>query len=256
MSLTRDLRTLTQLALPTRGNSHAERLNHFYCGQASNYDSFRKRMLHGRAEMMRSIEIPEGGRWIDFGGGTGANFEAIGDEISRLHSVEIVDLCLPLLKIAESRIRSQGWTNVTTRRDDVTSYRPDQPVDVVTFSYSLTMIPNWFDAIENAVQVLKPGGQIGIVDFYVSKKHPAEGRRRHNLATRTFWPAWFQSDNVFVSADHLPYLSSKFETQSIVETAGKLPFVPLLKIPHYRFVGRNSRIPDCFERDGGQFGSD
>lgn len=242
MSLTRDLTTLLHLVKPTRGDSHTERLENFYRGQASNYDSFRARMLHSRAEMMRSIEIPDGGRWLDCGGGTGSNFEAIAAEVPRLRSVEIVDLCRPLLRIAKSRIAARGWANVTTRCADVTSYRPDDLVDVVTFSYSLTMIPNWFDAIENALRVLKPGGQVGIVDFYVSQKHPAAGRRRHTLATRTLWPAWFQSDNVFVSEDHLPYLASKFETQLIVETAGKLPFVPLLKIPHYRFVGRTSRL--------------
>ena len=31
---------------------------------------------------------------------------------------------------------------------DATKYRPDEPVNVVTFSYSLTMIPDWFAAID------------------------------------------------------------------------------------------------------------
>ena len=51
---------------------------------------------------------------------------------------------------------------------------PEAPVDVVTFSYSLTMIPDWFAAIENALRMLRPGGQIGVVDFYVSRKYPAQ----------------------------------------------------------------------------------
>ena len=53
-------------------------------------------------------------------------------------------------------------------------------MDVVTFSYSLTMIPNWFQALERAYAALKPGGMIGVVDFYISRKWPAPGMRRHS----------------------------------------------------------------------------
>ena len=50
---------------------------------------------------------------------------------------------------------------------DATRFRPPEgAADVVTFSYSLTMIPDWFAALENAAAMLKPGGTIGVVDFY------------------------------------------------------------------------------------------
>jgi len=34
------------------------------------------------------------------------------------------------------------------------------PVDVVTFSYSLSMMPDWLAALDNAKRILRPGGQI------------------------------------------------------------------------------------------------
>ncbi|QDV68144.1 Demethylmenaquinone methyltransferase [Rosistilla carotiformis] len=238
MTFFRDLKTLLQLALPIRGNTHQQRLENFYGKQADNYDVFRRRLLHGREPLWQSIEIPEGGRWVDFGGGTGANVENIADKLNRLERLEIVDLSASLLQVADRRIADRGWRNVVTHCRDVTTFTPDAPVDIVTFSYSLTMIPDWFAAVENALRILKPGGTIGVVDFYVSRKYPAESHRRHGPLTRSFWPTWFAKDNVFLSPDHLPYLESKCESSELHEDRGGLPFVPLLTVPYYRFVGK------------------
>jgi S-adenosylmethionine-diacylgycerolhomoserine-N-methlytransferase len=109
---------------------------------------------------------------------------------------------------------------------------------VVTFSYSLTMIPDWFAALENALAMLKPGGTIGVVDFYVSRKHAGNGAAHHGWWTRTFWPTWFALDNVFPSPDHVPFLQRHFETVHLEEHRGSVPYIPLSRVPYYLFVGR------------------
>jgi S-adenosylmethionine-diacylgycerolhomoserine-N-methlytransferase len=86
--------------------------------------------------------------------------------------------------------------------------------------------------------MLKPGGVIGVVDFYVSRKHPPDGLRRHSGFTRGFWPIWFGCDNVFPSADHVPYLHRRFEPVHFEELRAKVPYLPFLRTPYYRFVGR------------------
>lgn len=240
-----DFKTLLQLALPIRGSTHQQRLESFYGKQANNYDSFRKRLLHGREDLWRSIPIPQGARWVDFGGGTGANVETIANRLDRIERLEIVDLSNSLLQVAQQRIAQHGWENVTTHCCDVSRFTPDAAVDIVTFSYSLTMIPDWFAAIENALRILKPGGTIGVVDFYVARKHPAVSDRRHGGVTRWFWPIWFAKDNVFLSSDHLPYLRAKFECTEVHEDRGSLPFVPLASVPYYRFVGRKPILADA-----------
>ena len=238
MSLLSDLRVLWHLLLsPIRGDSHAERLNSFYAGQASDYDAFRARLLKGRGELLQSLPAPTGGVWVDMGGGTGANLEA-APWLSSCRRVVVADLCQPLLDVCRERVSHRGWNQVEPVVADVTTYDPGEPVDLVTFSYSLTMIPDWFRAVERARAMLAPGGVIGIVDFYVSRKYVPADRVRHGWLTRSLIPVWFATDNVHPSRDHLPYLESRFETVRLDEARAAIPYVPLLKAPYYRFVGR------------------
>lgn len=250
MSLTSDIRILYHLALkPVRGKDHAARMESFYSGQAGAYDDFRKRLLKGRQELWSMITPPPGGTWIDMGGGTGANLEyfrgqEIGDRghdqrLAGLEKIYVLDLSHSLLEIAKQRIATSGWTNVETVEADATTFQPPTgPVDVVTFSYSLTMIPDWFAALENALAILKPGGTIGVVDFYVSRKYASGSLVRHGWWTRTFWPTWFALDNVFPAPDHVPFLHRHFDVLHFEEHRSKVPYIPLARVPYYLFIGR------------------
>ncbi|MDY0168886.1 MAG: class I SAM-dependent methyltransferase [Thermoguttaceae bacterium] len=243
MGLFRDLRILFHLTLkPVRGKDHAARLESFYAGQAAGYDNFRKRLLKGREELFQNIEIPDGTVWVDMGGGTGSNLELLGPRIGQLAKVYVVDLSPSLLKVANERAAGHGWKNVETVEADATTWQPPgEPADVVTFSYSLTMIPDWIGAVENGRAMLRDGGRLGAVDFYVSRKYPAEGMRRHGWLTRSFWPAWFSMDNVFPSPDHVPYLHRRFEPLHFAEHRGKMPYMPLARVPYYTFAGRKGQ---------------
>lgn len=241
MGLLSDLRILYHLALkPVRGKSHAERMENFYGGQAEAYDDFRRRLLNGREAMLESIPWPEtGGVWVDMGGGTGFNIGVMAERVPKMQAVHLVDLSTSLLGVARKRFDERGWSHAHTVEADATTFTPPEGLaDVVTFSYSLTMIPDWFGAMENAVRILKPGGVIGVVDFYVSRKFPDPNRVKHSWFTRSFWPVWFSSDNVFPSPDHLPFLERHFETVCCVEGKGKVPYIPFIRMPYYRYVGR------------------
>jgi S-adenosylmethionine-diacylgycerolhomoserine-N-methlytransferase len=240
MSIAADLKILYHLTVaPIRGGTHAERLESFYSGQADGYDSFRARLLKGREETYRAIPAEPGAVWIDLGGGTGSNLECLGERISRLGKVYLVDLSPSLLAKARQRISDRGWRNVETVAADATTFVPAEgQADIVTFSYSLTMIPDWFAALEQARRLLRPGGTIGVVDFYVSRKHAETSRRRHGWFTRTFWPAWFARDNVFLSPDHVPYLHRAFDCLEFAEETARVPYLPWPRVPYYRFVGR------------------
>jgi S-adenosylmethionine-diacylgycerolhomoserine-N-methlytransferase len=239
MAFLKDLRILYHLALrPVRGSNHAQRMEDFYSGQASGYDDFRKRLLQGREEVYSTLGNLGGKVWVDFGGGTGANLECIGEAIRGFERIYVVDLATSLLEVVRNRSAKHGWTNVEPVTADATRWTPPEgSADVVTFSYSLTMIPDWFAAIDNARRILKPGGRIGVIDFYVARKYPTEGQVRHGWTTRTFWPVWFASDNVFPSPDHVPYLQHHFETSLLKEKKAKVPYMPFMRTPYYQFIG-------------------
>jgi S-adenosylmethionine-diacylgycerolhomoserine-N-methlytransferase len=246
MGLVSDLKVLYHLAVkPVRGSDHAARMESFYAGQAGAYDDFRKRLLKGRQELWNAIDPPPGGVWVDMGGGTGANLDFFKGEkthdqlLGGLSKIYVVDLSASLLAVARQRATAAGWSNVAAVEADATTFRPPEgSADVVTFSYSLTMIPDWFAAIENALAILKPGGTIGVVDFYVARKYASNGHARHGWFTRTFWPTWFALDNVYPSADHVPFLKRHFQTLHFEEHRSKVPYIPLARVPYYLFVGR------------------
>lgn len=242
------------LLKPVRGDNHAQRMESFYGGQANAYDDFRRRLLKGREELWAAVERPKDGIWVDMGGGTGSNIEYLADDIGDLKKVYVVDLSESLLKVASKRFEDNGWANAQAVAADATTWTPEEGyADVVTFSYSLTMIPNWFAAIENAKRFLKPGGLIGVVDFYVGRKYPDEDLKKHRWLARNLWQPWFQTDNVFPSPDHLPFLRHHFDQVELTEERNRMPYVPLLRTPYYQFIGRKrseTQNHDTQARDG------
>eukprot|EP01089_Gocevia_fonbrunei_P001264 TRINITY_DN1117_c0_g1_i1.p1 TRINITY_DN1117_c0_g1~~TRINITY_DN1117_c0_g1_i1.p1 ORF type:complete len:271 (+),score=70.38 TRINITY_DN1117_c0_g1_i1:83-895(+) len=248
----REIKTLYLILFsPISGNSHKERLESFYKTQAGNYDAYRKRLLHGREEMFAQLgSTLESDKksdlvWVDLGAGTGYNLECMdgglkGGLAKTFKKVYLVDLSTSLLKQAQERIDSKQWTSVVeTVEADATKWKPtggkgDGLVDVVTFSYSLTMIPDWFLAIDHAVSILKPGGILAIVDFYVGRKYPKEDEVKHSWFTRTFWRTFFACDNVRLNDDHMPFTESRdVDTLYKKENLGGVPYIPFVKAPHY-----------------------
>ena len=235
-----DARVLFHLLVrPVRGATHAERMEDFYKGQASDYTRFRRRLLLGREELCRHLPPPSNGVWVDLGAGSGDNLGYSEAIVAAARRVYLVDLSTSLLRIASERVSTRGWKHVTTAAADATDFTaPEGQVDLVTFSYSLTMIPDWFAAIDHAVAQLRLGGTLGVVDFYVARRHAAPGQPRHNWATRNLWPLWFSQDNVMLSQDHVPYLKRKLECVHFSAHWTRVPYMLGMCVPYYVFVGR------------------
>jgi len=136
-----------------------------------------------------------------------------------------------------ARRRLAHLPNVRVLEADVTVHRPTRPVDVVYFSYALTMMPDWRAAVDNALAMLQPAGTLGVVDFYLPGACDEEPFSRRTRANR-FWRTWFAHDGVHLSHEHLPYLRSRLAPQVCLERAGSMPYLPWLRVPYYIFVGR------------------
>lgn len=233
-----DLKILYGLTLRrSRGATLAERLEHFYKYQAEGYDRFRVKLLCGREEMIKLAiaRIKPGGVWVDMGAGTGSNLEFVADH-SFFKEITLVDLATSLLEQAKRRVARLGLNNVEVCCADASEFSKHGGADLITFSYSLTMMPDWPLVLERAREMLRPGGILAIVDFYVSHKHPHSSRVKHPWITRSLWPLWFAFDNVFLNADHLPYLATHFSELECLERRAHVPYVPIGKVPYYIFI--------------------
>ena len=199
------------------------------------YDSFRERLLHGRRELVELLDPAAGDHVVELGGGTGRNLLFFGARLACLGSIEIVDLCPALLE--QARLRTRLLPNVHVVEADAVAYRPARPADYVYFSYSLSMIADWRCAIDNALGMLKPGGVLGVVDFYVSGAAPKPGEVAHSAFTRFFWPRWFAHDGVHLTPEHPRRLRELLPEHVYLERRGAVPYLPGLRVPYYVFIG-------------------
>ena len=237
--LVNDTRVLWRLLRgQARSGNHAQRLQAFYAPQASRYDHFRERLLHGREELIDRLAPAADSRVVELGAGTGRNLLFFGSRLDGFERVELVDLCPALLD--QARKRTSGMPNVHVIEGDAARWHPREPVDVVYLSYALTMMPEWQRAIDNAMAMLRPGGTLGVLDFYVSDQRPEKGVVQHAALTRWFWPRWFGHDGVHLDPAHLRYLVEHMPAHQLFEYRAKVPYLPGLKAPYYLFVGRKA----------------
>jgi S-adenosylmethionine-diacylgycerolhomoserine-N-methlytransferase len=218
------------------GGSLRQQLDAFYAPQARHYDRFRERLLHGREALVADIDLPPAATIVDLGGGTGRMIEFFAARIDRIARYTVVDLCAPLLDQARQRSRSRP--QMTVVHADAAHWQPERAVDVVVLSYALSMMPTWRDVIERARGMLRSGGILAAVDFHVSTAATLPPRVRHGWLTRRFWPAWFAHDGVRLDPQRLDALCETFPDHALVEARGAVPYLPLLTVPYYRFLGR------------------
>ena len=224
-----DARTLWSLLRgQPRNGSHADNLEAFYAPQADRYDACRARLLQGRTELIEQLDLRPGYRVVELGCGTGSSLQMMGNTIHSIQRFDMIDLCPALL--GEARKRSAGYRAVNIVEADATTWQPEGAVDIVFMSYSLTMMPQWRNVVANAYSMLAPGGKFGIVDFHL----PNSGSRLGNA----FWLQWFAHDGVHLSEKHLPLLHSTFNECATTECRAKIPYLPGLRAPYYRFIGK------------------
>ncbi|KAL2147177.1 hypothetical protein VTI28DRAFT_132 [Corynascus sepedonium] len=259
-------------------------LESFYAGQAGVYDATRKILLKGREDMLAlaaaqlrlKAEKEDAGAgkkriWVDVGGGTGWNIEAMSEFVNVpefFSSVYLVDLSPSLCEVARRRFARLGWTNVKVICEDArkfrledyenglsgrrksstrspTSYfepRPDHGgADLITMSYSLSMIPDYYSVVDSLSSLLAPHGVIGVVDFYAQSKVDFSFRNhtgglvgRHvNYLARTLWRAWFDLDRVSLEPGRRDYLEYRLGTVLTANLRNKA----LGSIPYYIWLG-------------------
>ncbi|CAL5226880.1 g9753 [Coccomyxa viridis] len=227
------------------GDDHAERLENFYGPQAEAYDNFRSKFLWGRKPMLAACAARLAERndlvWVDVGGGTGENVDMMSEylPLDTFKTIYVVDLCKSLCEQARRKVEAKGWKNVVVVEGDACTFVPpkDEKASLVTFSYSLSMIPPFHSAVDRAISYLDPKvGLLGVADFFVPSKYDLPLRQMTWLR-RFFWRATFDTDNIDIGPERRNYLDHRLSRVWEMNSEGSIPYVPYLRAPFYVWVG-------------------
>ncbi len=160
-----------------------ELMNHIYARQRHVYDLTRRHFLLGRDRLIRELQPPSGGTVLEVGCGTGRNLVTAARSYPDAHFFGL-DISTKMLATARANIRSARLEGrVALGCADATDFDPEHlfrvgHFDRVFFSYSLSMIPAWQDALRRAHRVIEPeDGRLLVVDFGQQERLPAWFRR-------------------------------------------------------------------------------
>lgn len=157
-------------------------MDRIYGAQRHIYDLTRKYYLFGRDALIDELDLRRGDTVLEIGCGTGRNLirAARAWPQGRFYGLDISEA---MLTTARARIASAGLSDrITLAQGDAARF--DAPslfglarFDRVVFSYTLSMIPPWRDALAQGLAVTAPAGRMAVVDFDTQHGWPALWRR-------------------------------------------------------------------------------
>lgn len=265
-SFGRKVKTTTKMILHplTAGkvNAHGDKMSSFYAAQAKGYDAVRENMLVARSEMMSGFgPIKKGHTWLDVGGGTGRNLHYLRAQLDLFDRIVVLDICPELLEIGKENARRSftplqcekiHWVTLDINAKDVraklaTHLHNDlhRGFDTISFSYSLSMIPEWQKALLSAKSLMSEDGRVIVSDF---DTYTAGGKSVKDFLIRS----WYKQDGVRIEAKSRQFISEEvFPSDKFTVTMARFQ-KKLMKvsIPHYVACCRKGTITtlDGFRR--------
>jgi S-adenosylmethionine-diacylgycerolhomoserine-N-methlytransferase len=187
-------------------------MDRLYRRQRHVYDVTRKYYLLGRDDLIERLAPPVDGRVLEIGCGTARNLIAAARRWPQARFYGI-DISGEMLSTARQLVgRTEVAPRIVLAHGDATTFDPAWLFGVpcfsrVFFSYSLSMIPDWQEALIEALSWLSPKGELHIVDFGGQERLPAwfrTGLRR--------WLARFHVSPRDALQDELEMLSGRAGT--------------------------------------------
>ncbi len=150
--------------------SDAERMDRHYRYQRYIYDATRTHYLIGRRHLVETLQPAEGETVLEIGCGTAWN---LAHAARRYPDARFfgTDVSNAMLDTARGSLARRGLAGrVVLRQGDATRFDSNETFGVhsfdrVFFSYALSMIPGWRDALDRGAVSVAKGGSLHIVDF-------------------------------------------------------------------------------------------
>jgi S-adenosylmethionine-diacylgycerolhomoserine-N-methlytransferase len=200
----------------------AARMDRMYGLQRHLYDVTRRYYLLGRDRLIATLDAGPGEAFCEVGCGTGRNLV----KAARRYPATAwygVDPSAEMLKTARRSLHRSGLGGrVSLARAEAASLVPardlglERGLDGAFFSYTLSMVPQWQEAIDHTLTLVRPGGTLAAVDFGDQGGLPRWFRR--------LLFAWLARFGV----QYRPEVAAHFRTLA-AEGAGHLEIEPLFR---------------------------
>lgn len=154
----------------TASPTHAVLMDKVYRRQRYIYDFTRKYYLFGRDRLIRGLDLQPDARVVEVGCGTARNLVRMARRYPGRHFFGLDASQAMLETAARATARAGLERQIFLAHGYAEALSPEmfgqtERFDDIVFSYSLSMIPDWKQALSAAAAVLSPHGRIHIVDF-------------------------------------------------------------------------------------------
>ncbi len=185
---------------------------------ASSYDFIAYLMSLGQAtrlyeEVANKVDLPTGGTLVELGCGPASVIPSILKKTDDSSEIIGIDFSSQMIEIANRKKENHSWHNVQFECMDMYEFSPSKKVDTVVFCLALTAMPDYKKAIEKALSILKPGGQLLIIDSF-----PLQTKWYHSISN-----LYIQLKSMVVGAkpvteivDFIKGKTEQFENQEMV----------------------------------------
>ncbi len=161
---------------PQGGHDQAAAMDQMYRMTRHIYDITRRYYLLGRDRLLDEVVTAPETATLEVGCGTARNLIKLARRpvTGRLYGL---DASHEMLETALQSVTRAGLPQgdnppivlrqgLAEQLDAGRMFGRDEPFDTIFFSYCLSMVPTWPGALEAAMDNLKPGGRLLIVDFW------------------------------------------------------------------------------------------
>lgn len=188
-----------------------EKMDKMYRYQRYFYDFTRKYYLLGRDKLISEMDVKSGENILEIGCGTGRNLAILAKKYPNTNLYGL-DASAEMLETAQKKIDKKKLENVhleVALADDFSfdkTFNLEKPFDTIFFSYSISMIPTWQESIANALENLKNGRPLYIVDFYDQRNLP--------VGFQKILQGWLKQFHVKYPRELIPHLE-KLESEGL-----------------------------------------
>lgn len=160
-----------------------ERATKYYNKFSRVYDIFSPKAYYHKARnyAVKELGLQPGQTVLNVPCGTGQNFEYFQEYLQDTGLILGVDISPGMLEKAETKVQHNDWKNIQLINQDVRKVdqkwleelsKNELPVtiDAIICDLGLSGFPDWQQVIDKFLTLLRPGGKIVIMDWYMEKR--------------------------------------------------------------------------------------